>query len=566
LEVPMTSQMLRTLPSLFVAICFAQQYDSQPYYKLSKRTLSSSDGGLDQAFWNKYFGPTDPASTHGGCLDRWLQHAAPDNIGMHFPTSSSTPDVPVNANGSNDTMHLADWDAFRIQLHAKAVDANKKSTFHDYATAFYTPDLGPHCSKFASDGVPFLARQYSFEGVVMFVAIVTTPGNGHTLEIQAPACLGCSEQTFAPFGSEECEGSHRLANSLEYYADAWRYATGLEGWNSTLANSSLPTPLLMQVRSAVVDIEEARKYLQSYVPKAAVKDDLRALNPDGGTCSVVEIMVTTAPFAAQRHVTNYSVPLRWVQNSGGWSEGHNWAEWTNWTARLHRDYVGEGWGYDRLLDYHIKLNTQADDAVTQANVSLDHFAALHTQQGLRYHPFNTSQNCPGTFIPTFGGGFMMYSEGIEGTSGFEFWGPIDRSFFAQDVQLYGWNGCSPSMGCMYRRPDPMCSVHTGGLLRARVPSDWPTNLATLNLSCDGDELMHAVIFASFGNPSGTCEEGFKSGSCDAANANATKVVTALCLGKQHCVVPATPLLYGGDVCPQEDWPVTLAVEMACSAK
>ena len=74
--------------------------------------------------------------------------------------------------------------------------------------------------------------------------------------------------------------------------------------------------------------------------------------------------------------------------------------------RLHSEYVGEGWGYgvselcvwamrlscrvtDRVLDYHIKFNSQDDFQVTQHNVSLDHFAKLHAEKQLRYHPFNT---------------------------------------------------------------------------------------------------------------------------------------------------------------------------------
>jgi hypothetical protein len=36
---------------------------------------------------------------------------------------------------------------------------------------------------------------------------------------------------------------------------------------------------------------------------------------------------------------------------------------------------------------------------------------------------------------------MLYSEGVEGTSGFELWGHLDKSYFGVS-QLYGWNGSS----------------------------------------------------------------------------------------------------------------------------
>merc|ERR1711865_642018 len=156
---------------------------------------------------------------------------------------------------------------------------------------------------------------------------------------------------------------------------------------------------------------------------------------------------------------------------------------------------------------------------------------------------------------------MMYSSGIEGTSGFEFWGSVDHSFFTSPTQLFGWNDCSPSMGCMYSTPSAMCSVTTQGSVRARVPSDWPTDLATLTLNCPGNQLIKSIEFASFGNPAGSCESGFSLGSCH--KDNATIVVQQLCTGKHVCVVPTTPQLYGGDVCPQQDWPVSLAVDVKC---
>lgn len=550
MRLPQITRHFRVL--LFLGLCVP----SLAQYVLSKRTMASSNGSADTVFWTQYFGKADPSSTHSDCLDRWLQHALPDNIGMHFPTSMETPSVPA---GSNGTMTLADWDRKRISMHASSVQSDRKNGFHDFATSFYVPNLGAHVQAFDAGSVPFLGRQYDRSAGTrdrMYVLIVVTPGNGHTLELQSPECTGCDMAHFPPFGPTECGESHRLSKSLAYYQQAWEYGTSLAGWAKSLPNSALPTPMMADIRAAVTAVTDAEAYLHEYL--AGVNT---TTSSDEYGCRWVETTVDTMPFAAQRLVTNYSVGLRWTMNRAAWVPGPlDWASWTEWVSRLHRDYVGEGWGYDRVLDYHIKLNDEQDLEVTKKGVSLDHYAALHTQQGRRFHSFNTSQSCPGSGPSFFGAGFMMYSEGIEGTSGFELWGDVDFSFFGHDQPLFGWNDCSPSMGCTYGHPEPMCSAGSSARMRARVPNDWPTNLAQLTLECPN--AISKVAFASFGNPLGGCGAGFQKGSCDA---NMTmQVVQKLCLGKKRCVVPTTPTLYGGDVCPEGDWPVSLAVDVACN--
>lgn len=179
--------MLRMLLGALSAVIFAVFVrGADDYYVMSKRTIASSNGGLDQAFFTTYFGKVDPSSTHSSCLDRWLQMAAPDDIGMHFPSGHETPAVPAGGNG---TMTLSDWDTYRISLHNASALSNKKNAFHDFATAFFIPDLGAHAAAFIADGVPFVGRRYTQGDAAMFVAILATPGNGHTLELQAAASL-----------------------------------------------------------------------------------------------------------------------------------------------------------------------------------------------------------------------------------------------------------------------------------------------------------------------------------------------------------------------------------------
>ena len=83
----------------------------------------------------------------------------------------------------------------------------------------------------------------------------------------------------------------------------------------------------------------------------------------------------------------------------------------------------------------------------------------------------------------------------------------------------------------------------------------------LMLGCPSGQSIDAVIFASFGTPAGNCKHGYVKGQCD--DVNSTKVVSALCLGKQDCTVNATIDMFGGgDPCGGTG--KTLAAQVHCS--
>ena len=71
----------------------------------------------------------------------------------------------------------------------------------------------------------------------------------------------------------------------------------------------------------------------------------------------------------------------------------------------------------------------------------------------------------------------------------------------------------------------------------------------LKLSCSslGGGTIKAIKFASFGTPTGSCTEGFKTtATCDSAGALA-KIQTA-CVGKASCSIPASTQYFGHDPC------------------
>ena len=113
------------------------------------------------------------------------------------------------------------------------------------------------------------------------------------------------------------------------------------------------------------------------------------------------------------------------------------------------------------------------------------------------------------------------------------------------------------------KPVRMTWQRNGGIQCAKSPEDQSSinpglpKHDGLKLSC-GEEggVIAEVLFASFGNPTGTCGQ-YKRGSCHATNSVA--VVEKLCLGKSDCHVP-TDANFWSDVCPGDAKWLSVAVQ------
>eukprot|EP01052_Picozoa_sp_SAG31_P023956 SAG31_NODE_2008_length_6673_cov_3.990265_6_plen_200_part_00 len=66
----------------------------------------------------------------------------------------------------------------------------------------------------------------------------------------------------------------------------------------------------------------------------------------------------------------------------------------------------------------------------------------------------------------------------------------------------------------------------------------------LTLGCPGDELIDAIVFASYGLPKGSCATGFTANAACAAT-NAKTIVAKQCVGKSRCKISATVAEFGG---------------------
>nr|CAG30724.1 putative beta-galactosidase precursor [Hordeum vulgare] len=82
------------------------------------------------------------------------------------------------------------------------------------------------------------------------------------------------------------------------------------------------------------------------------------------------------------------------------------------------------------------------------------------------------------------------------------------------------------------------------------------------LKCPPKKTIQEVVFASFGNPEGSCAN-FTAGTCHTPNAK--DIVAKECLGKKSCVLPVLHTVYGADInCPTTT--ATLAVQVRCHPK
>lgn len=514
-----------------------------------KRTISSSNGTADFEWFLRFFGTADPlfatsSAVRVGCLTRFLGRTLPDHHGFHFPQSHVSHDVAFGRS-------LADVQA---EQRRALGTMSSYSSLMDYASAFWVPDMGPHDAAWAAANTPNLRRRYeSVEDVnsstiTVYVAIVYSPASAHVFELHAPLCTGCDLDRFQPFGARECANSHRLPRPVSWYSTRWREAAALDSAGMLL--NGLPAPLVVQYKVGVVRLESVGEYLQGVLPETGLLNRTQTFHDDG--CSWARVSVGTGPFGVdtvQRRYESHLIDLVFVENAAAAPDGalHSFQAWS---AELHRNSLGSGHGFNRMLDHHIML-AQSDSSTMYATVKsvpLDTYAKRHEQlrakHGYGFHAFSSSERdaCPQA-APLFSGasddagfGVSMYSSGIEGTLGFELWSDhLDGSYFVPSM-LVQWPICSPRYDCSRERAPDTCSSPSVSRLARRlqlVVADPPTHLARLEMGCPRGSTI-GIHFASFGRPLGDCTSGWSMTPCAARGA--LEAVRRQCDGREQCMV------------------------------
>merc|ERR1712190_544677 len=86
----------------------------------------------------------------------------------------------------------------------------------------------------------------------------------------------------------------------------------------------------------------------------------------------------------------------------------------------------------------------------------------------------------------------------------------DHSYYSEDVaeNLCTYYTCGPGNDCrMYRSPK-QCTSSSPFIARTRVAANPPMNTAFATLACPVGNRITGITFASFGTPTGDCDEGF----------------------------------------------------------
>ncbi|CAB1072282.1 hypothetical protein D1AOALGA4SA_1509 [Olavius algarvensis Delta 1 endosymbiont] len=76
-----------------------------------------------------------------------------------------------------------------------------------------------------------------------------------------------------------------------------------------------------------------------------------------------------------------------------------------------------------------------------------------------------------------------------------------------------------------------------------------------NLSCPGDKTITSIDFAGYGQPAGSCKEGYLQGNCHATDSRS--IVEAGCLNRSECAISTGNSVFG-DPCPDKSKRIAIA--------
>ena len=427
----------------------------------AKRTFPSPDGAADEAFYNTYFGPRDSVSLRdagglgdGVCLTRYLEYALPSHFGVHFPTSTVTPEGETP---------LANWTAARAAALAVAFadGASSYSAFVDHATAFWVPELSAHVAAFEAGAIGVMRRSYAdAAGARVYVATVATPSSAQAFELHAPACADCDDAEWPSYAaSGECATAHALPHATAHYARWWNESAAEAGWLDGLesavsggasggASASLPVAMVAQLRVASSRLAAAKAYWRAVWPEVELEE---VAESGGDQCSFFRASVRSASYDVATDgphpYTDYELDVVVVQNDAAdLADRDAFRAYESYVEATHAQFLGVNGGMDRYVDEHFRIESDATPLDEFAR-RLERLGAGNASAALakRYHAFDWSRTCPGADLTL--AGYMIYSAGFGAQSVEIGADTADYTHFSNE-SLFAIDPCSPTYSCL----------------------------------------------------------------------------------------------------------------------
>lgn len=306
--------MVASMGAVLVSIACAQSLDFASGNRVNKHTYASDDGRADFAFINAYFCGADTSSADYKCAVD--VKASCDGFDVHMVQSY------ITKNGSDTP---SEWYRYMHQLHSNMTSWDQ---FMHYGTTFHASDLSAHLARFQKDGIPFMARKTS-TSTALYSLLVQTP-SAKVMEIVSTTAPKSSASLFVDWKDEECPVSHERSlaqiNTLDMMSPRF------------LSSPSTGLPSLTAIGVNIAASVETVNGIGAWLKNYGISGSETKLH-NATTCTVAAITYSNAE-------------VRYVSNPGARVGSKTVEEYEEMQMAVHKEYVGQGTGWDAWMDNH----------------------------------------------------------------------------------------------------------------------------------------------------------------------------------------------------------------------
>ena len=293
--------------------------------------------------------------------------------------------------------------------------------FFAHATAFYYDDVSPLVRAAARAAVPFVGRTYANprDGKIMYAMFVSLPNAGAIFEFHSSQVDDGLKSKFEVFGPGECAAQHEAREPVAVLNATWQSLYEAKG---IAAGAHVPS--LFRVSTRTADGENVSAILGRYGANEIAETF------GEGNCSVSRVVLRDVAETQTVDLHLVSAPARAArEGAASWCSADEYAAYV---AALHGASFSSDGGWDRFIDRHIGLATNA--------TALDAHAAHLDEDGVGFHAHldvvvgSTAWGSAWTGLSLGGLGVELYA-------------PSDGSYFGDPTSLTPLNFCNATTDC-----------------------------------------------------------------------------------------------------------------------